>query len=219
MIIELIGPGAIGKTTIEPFLAERLRITHYPGSKRHGYAGEALTRSRIWRSRLWSGAREPLLVVTAFRAHTGDGKERIRFALDISRRNRFAARAARSGDGVLSSGPTHALCAASANIGHDLTFLAPRIVTPDIFVRLHVEPDELTRRMAGRRGVPEEHLHDRAEINKQYDAFADHLLANMDLPVVEVEAAEAPEIVAEMAAVAVRQLIDPDEATASEVSN
>ena len=68
MIVELLGPGGVGKTTLEPLVAAGLGIAHYPAVKRHGFEGEPLTPTQVWVGRLGSAVRSPR---TAVRLATG----------------------------------------------------------------------------------------------------------------------------------------------------
>jgi hypothetical protein len=197
MIVELIGPGGVGKTTVEPLVAARMGIRHFPGLKRHGFEGEPLGAAGVWWGRIASVARSPLLFNSSWRAHRGRPKERLRFAFDMCRRERIARRAAALGSGVVASGSVHALCAASANTHTDLTGLVNRITLADVYVRLTGDPDELTGRLADRQGITADELAGHAELQERYLAFADSIFESIDRPVIGVVAKGPPEQVAD----------------------
>ncbi|HSJ84091.1 MAG TPA: hypothetical protein VLA91_09775 [Acidimicrobiia bacterium] len=197
MIVELIGPGGVGKTTVEPLVAARMGIPHFPGLKRHGFEGEPLGAAGVWWGRIASVARSPLLFYASWRAHRGRPKERLRFAFDICRRERIARRAAAIGSGVVASGSVHALCAASANTETDLTGLVARISLADVYVRLTGDPEELTARLAGRQGITAGELEGHAELQESYLAYADSILGRIDRPIVAVVAKGPPDRVAD----------------------
>lgn len=198
MIVELLGPGGVGKTTLEPLVAAGLGINHYPGQKRHGFQGEPLTPAQVWVGRLRSVAENPTLLYAAWRAHRGTPKERVRFALDMCRRERMARRAAVLGSGVVSSGCVHALCAASANTDTDLTGLVSLTTFADVYVRLSGEPADTTGRLAGRQGISPGELAGHRDLQASYQRYADSILDRVDRRVVEVTVHGPPEQVADV---------------------
>jgi hypothetical protein len=200
MIVELLGPGGVGKTTLEPLVAARLGIIHYPALKRHGFEGEPLTPAQVWATRAGSALRSPRLLFSSLRAHRGTAKERLRFALDMCRRERIARRAADLGSGVVASGSIHALCAASANTDTDLTTLAGLITLADVYVRLSASPADTTGRLAARQGISPDELHAHAELQQSYQQYADSILQGLERPVVEVTVEGSPEHVADVIA-------------------
>ena len=68
MIIELIGPKGIGKSTVMPLVAERLGINHYLGQAFHDLNGNELSTLQEWADRALSIARNPGLTVEAMGA-------------------------------------------------------------------------------------------------------------------------------------------------------
>ncbi len=196
MIVELLGPGGVGKTTLEPLVAAGLGIAHYPAVKRHGFEGEPLTPTQVWVGRLGSAVRSPRLLFASLRGHRGTTRERLRFALDMCRRERIARRAAGLGSGVVASGSVHALCAASANTDSDLTPLARLITLADVYVRLSGRPTDTTERLASRQGISPEELHAHAELQKSYQQYADSILEDLGRQVVDVTVEGSPEQVA-----------------------
>ena len=96
MIIELLGPGGVGKTTVEPMVADRLGIAYYPGKKRHDLVGRPQSSVEVWTTRLWSVLSRPSLAIAALRVHQGSASDRWRFAFDICRRERRGGKGASS---------------------------------------------------------------------------------------------------------------------------
>ncbi|MGH8872903.1 MAG: hypothetical protein ACRDWS_13100, partial [Acidimicrobiia bacterium] len=121
MIIELIGPMAVGKSTIAPLIATRLGISDYMGQGFHGLDNQPLAKRQLTADRIWSVLRKPVLFAEAVRLQDAPAKERIAFALNLCRRDRFVAMAARSASGVVAGGPVHAIAQITAWIEQDLT--------------------------------------------------------------------------------------------------
>ncbi|HSJ84090.1 MAG TPA: hypothetical protein VLA91_09770 [Acidimicrobiia bacterium] len=210
MIIELIGPGAVGKSTVGPILAARLGISHYAGQGFYGLDGEPLGAGQIWFDRLISAFADPGLTIAALRILEDPLRSRLSFALTTSRRERFARRAQTTGSGVFSSGPVHWLCQESTRYQQDLTGLLSRVVLSDVYVRLSADPEVVTRRLAGRGGKTESRVAEHPLWIDRYQGYADQILATIGRPVVEVVAdgpAEqvADEIVTRLAAVTGRK--------------
>ena len=206
MIIELIGPGAVGKSTIGPILAARLGIPHYAGQGFYGLNGEPLGAGQIRADRLISAIADPGLTIAALRIQGGPLRSRVSFALTTARRERFARHAVAIGSGVLSSGPVHWLCQESTRYQRDLTGLLPRVVLSDVYVRLSADPEVVTRRLEGRGGKTESRVAEHPLWIDRYQGFADQILASIGRPVLAVVAngpAEdaADEIVTRLAAV------------------
>jgi cytidylate kinase len=209
MIVELIGPMAVGKTTIAPLVAERLGIAHYQGQAFHGLDNTPLSRRELRADRVLSVLRNPRLFVSTMRLHTGSAKERLGFALNICRRDRFASQAAAAATGIVASGPVHALCQLSAWIRRDMTGLAPLITPADVYVRLKADPAEVTRRLSTRQEFPREYLDEHEDWMDRYDSLVDRMLAALDRPVIDVSANEAPETVAGEVAMRLAHLTGP----------
>lgn len=197
MIVEIVGPGGVGKSTVEPLVAVRLGIAYYPARKRHGFEGEPLNPAQVWLGRTTSVAMNPGLFSAAWRAHRGSPKERLRFAVDMCRRKRISARATGSGSGVVASGSVHALCAASANTDTDLTGLISYFTPADVYVRLSGDPEQTTRRLADRQGITAEGLAGHDDLQQSYEAYAEAVLKRIRAKVVEVTVGGAPEEVAD----------------------
>jgi hypothetical protein len=209
VIVELIGPMAVGKTTIAPLVAQRLGIAHYQGQAFHGLDNAPLTRGELGADRFLSVLRNPRLFVNTMRQHTGSPKERFGFALNICRRDRFASQAANAASGIVASGPVHALCQASAWIRQDMTGLAPLITPADVYVRLKADPAEVTRRLSTRQEFPREYLAQHQDWIGRYDVLVDRMLNALDRPVIDVSANEAPETVAGEVAMRLAHLTGP----------
>ncbi|MGH8872902.1 MAG: hypothetical protein ACRDWS_13095 [Acidimicrobiia bacterium] len=197
MIIELIGPGGVGKSTVEPLLAERLGIAYYPGKKRHDFDGRPQSTMQLWSGRAWSVLHNPLLALAAIMAHNGPPAERIRFVLDICRRERAAARAARLGSGVVASGPVHALCMMSGGTDRDVTGILPHLTAADVYVRLHADPGEVTRRLAGRLGQTVDEMRTHEDWMKQYETASIRISRALRRPMLDVHADGSPAEVAD----------------------
>ena len=194
MIIELIGPGGVGKTTLEPMVAKRLGLEYHPNRKRHALNGEPLTPGRVWLQRLGVMARNPRLFVRAATAMKGGARLRLRFALDMCRRERLAHHAATRG-GVVASGTLHALCAASANHQVDLSPLLSIVSPADFYVLLVIEPEEATRRLAGRlfESGLDAKVEDHAGFQRRYDSCVAEVEKRLTSPILRVEAGGPPE--------------------------
>jgi hypothetical protein len=200
MIVELIGPGGVGKTTVEPMVAQRLGVVYYEGRKRHGFQGEELSGLRLWSNRAWSVVRDPGLAIAAMAIHPGSARERAWFTMDIIRRERNAARASRLDSGVLASGPVHALSMMSGSTGVDVSPLLSHVTKADVYVRLHAAPDVVTARLARRLGQSSDELTRHQEWMAKYDAASEQILAGIDRPFIDVEADATPaEVTAEIA--------------------
>ena len=197
MIIELIGPGGVGKTTVEPLLADRLGIAYYPGKKRHDFEGRPQSTLQLWSNRVWWVLRNPLLALAAIRAHDGTPKERLRFVFDICRRESAAARAARLGSGVVASGPVHALCMMSGGTERDVTRILPHLTPADVYVRLHADPAEVTRRLAGRLGQSADEMVHHEIWMRQYEEASIRISRAMRRPLLDVRADGSPGEVAD----------------------
>jgi thymidylate kinase len=196
MIVEIVGPGGVGKSTVEPLVATRLGIAYYPAQKRQGLDGQELSSAEVWLGRAVSVLRSPGLAFASWRAYPGSQKARIRFALDMCRRRRISTRASRMGSGVVASGAAHALCAASANNDTDLTGLMTRFNPADVYVRLSGDPHETTERLAARQGIEAEDLAGHRELQQSYETYADAVLEGLESEVVEVKVRGGPEEVA-----------------------
>jgi shikimate kinase len=197
MIVELIGPMAVGKTTVAPLVADRLDIAHYQGQAFHGLDNEPLTGWQLSADRVVSVVRNPRLFVGTLRAHNGSAKERFGFALNICRRDRFAAMASAGADGVVASGPVHALCQLSAWIREDMTALAPLITRADIYVWLYADAAEVTRRLSTRKEFPLQYVAEHEDWIDRYDDAVTRMLARLDRPVIDVSADADPTVVAD----------------------
>ena len=193
MFIELIGPGAVGKSTVGPILAERLGIPHYAGQGFYGLDGAPLGPGQIRADRLVSAVADPGLTIAALRIQGGPLRSRISFALTTARRERFARRAAATGSGVFSSGPVHWLCQESTRYQRDLTGLLPRVVLSDVYVRLSADPEVVTRRLERRGGKTDSRVAEHPLWIDRYQGFADQILASIGRPVLAIVANGAAE--------------------------
>jgi hypothetical protein len=207
VIIELIGPMAVGKSTIAPLLARRLGIADYQGQGFHGLDNQPLTAAQLWSDRLWSVFQRPALFANAARLHEGTARERTTFALNLCRRDRFISMAARAPSGVVAGGPVHAIAQMGAWIERDLTSLGRQVTKADVYVRLSADPAEVTRRLSTRTHFPQEYVDRHEHWIKRYDQSVIAMLNLIERPVVEVSANEAPEIVAEAIATALGPLM------------
>jgi hypothetical protein len=196
MIIELLGPGGVGKTTVEPLVSERLGIAYYSGKKRHDLSGRPQSRMQVTASRLWSVASHPILALAAIRAQDGKPKERIRFAVDLCRRERAAARAHRLGSGVVASGPVHALCMMTGGTDRDIKNVVRHLTPADVYVRLHADPAVVTRRLAGRLGQSAGDLGGHESWMREYEQASIRISTAMHRPIIDVAADGSPEEVA-----------------------
>lgn len=196
-IIEFVGPGGVGKTTVEPLVADRLGIEYYPGKKRHGFDGEPLPPWRVWTGRAVAVAQNPRLSRRSIAIHNGSPSERARFALDMARRARIGQRAAGLDSGILASGPVHGLSMIAASTGVDVRPLIELAAVSDIYVVLHADPIEITRRLAGRLEAVGEELTGHEDWVGRYEDAARMILSAIALPTFEVNADAAPEEIAE----------------------
>lgn len=197
MIVEFVGPGGVGKTTVEPLVADRLGITYYPGRKRHGFDGEPLSTWRVWTGRIAAVAHSPRLSLATMARGDGSPADRVRLAADLARRNRAARRAALLGSGVLASGPVHALSMMGSATGNGPARLARLVHRADVYVVMRAQPEVITRRLAGRLTVSEAELVDHGDWVRRYERAADRVLSEISRPAVSVDAGPAPEEVAD----------------------
>jgi adenylate kinase family enzyme len=208
VICELIGPMGVGKTTVTPLLAAKLDIPYYRGQAFHGLDDQPLTTPQIWADRTLSLVRNPRLAVAAMRAHDGSITENINFALNTCRRDRLEARAARAGQGIVESGPVHAICQVAAWIELDLSELGDHIHRADVYVRLRASDDVVTRRLDGRGQLPPWLIDRHHDWITRYDENVDRMLARLERPVLEIDANDNPETVVERIAKAIAPLVD-----------
>jgi hypothetical protein len=197
MIIELLGPGGVGKTTVEPLLAERLGIAYYSGKKRHDLRGRPQSRLGVAAARVWSVVSHPFLAWAAMRALDEGPRDRLRFAVDLCRRQRAAARAHRLGSGVVASGPVHALCMMSGGSDRDIRKIVRHLTPADVYVRLHADPAVVTRRLAGRLGQSVEDLVQHESWMREYENASIRISTAMRRPIVDVNAEGSPEDLAD----------------------
>jgi hypothetical protein len=195
MIIELIGPGAVGKSTIGPILASSLGLPHYAGQGYYNINGEPLSRSQIWADRVISIFADPGLTLASIRAPVDLLQDRVSFTLTTTRRERFARRVRARGMGVLSSGSVHWLCQESTRFEADLSGLLPKIAVSDVYVRLSADADEITRRLEERGGKTPSRVAEHHAWIGRYQGYADKILGRINRPVMEVAADEEPEAV------------------------
>jgi hypothetical protein len=207
MIVEIIGPGGVGKTTIEPLVAARLGIAYYHGRKRHGIHGEAVKGWKLWSGRIWSVIRRPGLSIAAVTTHPGSWKERAWFVMDICRREWNLAQASHMGSGVIASGPIHAMCMMSAATGADLSSILPHVTKADVYVRLGADPAEVTRRLAGRLGQLATDLDRHVDWIAEYEAASGRALQALDRQSIDVEADASPNQVADEVARRIRPFL------------
>lgn len=196
MIYELIGPMAVGKTTVAPLVADRMGIPFYRGQGFHGLDDQPLGTTQTYMDRVAAVVRNPRLTVGALGAVGGTGREKLNFALNLARRDRLEARGARRGGGIVESGPVHAICQYAAWARDDLTELGRLIHHADVYVRLHAPPEVVTRRLAARGGMPEQYVAVHGDWVERYDEYVNSILAVVSRPVVDVDANQPPQQVA-----------------------
>jgi hypothetical protein len=208
MIAEFLGAGGVGKSTVEPLVSARLGIAYYPGKKRHGFEGEPLPSWKVWWGRVASIGSRPGLLLASLRAHKGPAAERVRFAVDLARRDRFARRAARLGSGVVASGPLHGLAMATAATGSDFSHLTGQIATADVYVMLSAQSDVIEERLRKRWSDSGLELPADARWVSRYEQAASALVAASGKPVIEVDATPAPDQVADQVARGLKPLVE-----------
>jgi adenylate kinase family enzyme len=152
VLVELVGPRGIGKSTIAPIVARQLDLPFYSGQGWHAVNGRELRAEEVRRDRLLSVVAFPLLFVDAMATFRGDHGKRLRFAFNICRRNRFATKIH---NGVTDGGPAHGLCQAAANFDCDLSRLGRHLVRPDVYVRLRANHETVAKRLADREKAPD----------------------------------------------------------------
>lgn len=185
---------AVGKSTIAPLLAKSLGIAEYMGQGFHGLDNQPLTKRQLVADRFLSVLRKPGLFARAIRMHHASVKERIAFALNLCRRDRFVALAARSASGVVASGPVHAIAQLGAWIEQDLTDLGTHVTRADVYVRLGADPVEVARRLASRdETFPREFVDRHGDWIERYDRAVTKMLTTIERPVVEASTDESPD--------------------------
>lgn len=207
MIVELLGTGGVGKSTLEPLIAARLGIGLYAGGKRQDIDARDLPPWQVWRSRFSAISTNPVLFAGAYRRVPSSMRHRAWFAMDICRREQNARRAERRGEGVLASGPLHALGQGSARFNADLSRLATRITTADLYVWLRLDPDMAAQRLADRRKVGLERIGDHRGWTTRYENVTESALALVAAPVVEVDATGPVEEVVNLAVGQIRSAL------------
>jgi hypothetical protein len=116
--------------------------------------------------------------------------------------------AARTASGVIGGGPVHAIAQRGAWIEKDLARLGERVTRADVYVRLLADPAEVKRRLSTREGFPREYVERHHEWIERYDRMVRAIVADLGRPVVEVNADEAPESVAEAVIAGLGPLIE-----------
>lgn len=149
MRIELVGPQAVGKTTIAESVAERLHVPAVKGQGYHAPDGRALSDAEIRNGRLLAIARYPRLFLTTLATYRGVRGARMRFAINTCRRNYVAAQVS---DAVFESGPMHGLIQGSVNWETDATVVSRLLVPADLYIRLRAPADVLVDRLVAREG-------------------------------------------------------------------
>lgn len=147
MLIELVGPQGVGKSTVGPKVAAELGLECYSGQGFHDLDGRVLSPAELRRDRAVAVLRRPDLFVRALLAVKGPWRRRVRAAFNLTRRERFASRLGR---GVVESGPVHGLGQAGTNFSSDLTSLAPHVTRADVYVRFDADAATIVDRWADR---------------------------------------------------------------------
>lgn len=208
MIAEFLGAGGVGKSTVEPLVSDRLGIAYYPGKKRHGFRGEPLPTWKVWRGRVASIGSRPGLLLASISAHNGRVGERLRFAIDLARRDRTARRAARLGNGVVASGPLHGLVMAAAATGSDLSELTTVVARADVYVMLSAESEVIRERLSRRLSDSGVDIDIDPAWADAYEQAASSLLDAADRPVIRIDASHDPDRVADAVAQGLEQLLE-----------
>lgn len=204
VIVEFIGAPAVGKTTVAPIVAALLNLPAYRGQAFHGFDGAPLTERQKQLDRVLSVVRYPRLAYCAFGLDNRCVRRRIDFALNMCRRNRFAARAAQTG-GVIESGPMHGLCQISANVGFDAVSLWPLVVHADVYVWLRANPDLVADRLRERQPDTARSATHPARVVR-YEEHIARIVADIDRPVIAVTCNDLPDRAAVQAAGQISQL-------------
>jgi hypothetical protein len=196
LIIELIGPKAVGKSTLGPLVASRLGVPHYFGYGFRSLDGDRLTRRQHQSDLLKAVASHPHLFVRALRARRGAVRPRLAFALNTCRRHRRVRRLP-SGDAVISGGQVHGLCQEVQLFGTDVTALATHVVRLDLYVLLHAPTVEIGRRFKSRQRLDELEDRQHAAGVERYMEAAAVALELVGRPHLRVRADGSPEVVAD----------------------
>lgn len=147
VLIELVGPQGVGKSTVGPRVAAELGLECFSGQGFHGMDGHELSAAEVRRDRFTAVARRPDLFVRVLTAVKTPIRQRLRAAFNLTRREQFAARL---GSGVVESGPMHGLAQTGTNFASDLTSLEGRVTAADVYVRLDADPATVVDRWAER---------------------------------------------------------------------
>jgi hypothetical protein len=206
MTIELVGPKAVGKTTLGPLVAERLGSEHHYGNAPLGPRGQRVSRIRKHVALLTALVSQPTLFRHAMKVEATNLKSRLVFAGNICRRN-AQARRIRAECAVISGGVVHALCQEVEMCGRDATSLSAHVHHSQMYVVLTLPTAEVVRRFSSRherlgRG-PDRRDSFLLDAEMHQDAVARYVnaavevLSRIDVPVIWVGAEGTPGQVAD----------------------
>jgi hypothetical protein len=183
VLIEIIGPRGVGKSTVGPRVADLLGLPFHVGLGATTVDGHPVRRPRVDMAR--SAVSHPRLLLAAWSCSRGPGRRRLAFAIALCRRARFASRVT----GLLDGGPVHGICQQVSRDGVNclpLTYLAP---LPDLAVFLRSDPAIVLAQFEEREGQSPD-----PEEPRRYAAAVRSLPPQ--LAIIEVEAVGSPPEVA-----------------------
>jgi len=154
LLIELIGPRGVGKSSVAPLLAQRLSIAHYCGLGAITPSGHQLRRFAVAFDAASSLMGHFTLAMSTWRNYSGSARKRATLAIAITRRSRFSAKARAAGDGVLDGGPMHALLQeASRDVGSEYISMTPLVAKADLYLMLAASPEVIAQRLMSRETI------------------------------------------------------------------
>jgi thymidylate kinase len=150
---EILGPKAVGKSTIGPIVAERLGVHHYAGIWWRTLGGCPVSDPRRRVRLIVAIASSASLFLRAFVLRGGAAKARFSYAANICGRN-YMTRYVVSVGGVISGGTAHGICEQIQVYGSKVETLARHVQRTDFYIVLHARTEDIRQRFTKRQVRP-----------------------------------------------------------------